>query len=156
MQGGSWVHKVDTLAVIFENLEVNTMHNFAYTHESRLHVLSGLSIKIKPKAMNQNILFIGSTYHDFWATYLFSYEQMVAGYDTVTGYFKTSESWSKTTSRHINKHLKDIDKSKIKILSQLEVDHLRSIEGIEQNLLEMAKKSDRQKLADEGCVTYVL
>ena len=126
------------------------MHNFAYTHESRLHSLTGLSINIKPIAVNQNIMHIGSTYHDFWADYLFSYEQMVAGYDTVNRWFKTSESWSKTTSRHINKYLKHIDKSKIKILSQLEVDHLRSIEGIEHNLLEMAKKSDRQKLAFDG------
>ena len=46
--------------------------------------------------------------------YLFSYETLVAGYDpdsiseTENGYWFVSESYSKTTTRHIKKYLENL------------------------------------------------
>ena len=39
----------------------------------------------------------------------FSYETPVAGYDAEDGFFKTETYYSKTTSRHINQYLRDVD-----------------------------------------------
>tara|TARA_B100001057_G_C22535714_1_gene827563 strand:- start:284 stop:544 length:261 start_codon:yes stop_codon:yes gene_type:complete len=44
----------------------------------------------------------------------FSYETPVAGYAKGFGYFKTSTWYSSTTTRHINKYFKHIDKANIK------------------------------------------
>ena len=39
----------------------------------------------------------------------FSYETPVAGFDSEDGFFKTETYYSKTTSRHINQYLRDVD-----------------------------------------------
>ena len=39
----------------------------------------------------------------------FSYETPVAGYHSEDGFFKTETYYSKTTSRHINQYLRDVD-----------------------------------------------
>ena len=39
----------------------------------------------------------------------FSYETPVAGYSDDIGFFKTATYYSKTTSRHINQYLRDVD-----------------------------------------------
>ena len=39
----------------------------------------------------------------------FSYETPVAGFDAEDGFFKTETYYSKTTSRHINQYLRDVD-----------------------------------------------
>ena len=39
----------------------------------------------------------------------FSYETPVAGYHSEDGFFRTQTYYSKTTSRHINQYLKDVD-----------------------------------------------
>ena len=39
----------------------------------------------------------------------FSYETPVAGYHSEDGFFRTSTYYSKTTSRHINQYLRDVD-----------------------------------------------
>ena len=37
--------------------------------------------------------------------YFFSYETCVAGYDPILGYWRTTEYYSRTTTKHINKYL---------------------------------------------------
>ena len=37
--------------------------------------------------------------------YFFSYETCVAGYDPDNGYWRTTEKFSQTTTKHINKYL---------------------------------------------------
>jgi hypothetical protein len=56
---------------------------------------------------------------------LFSYETPVAGYKhqrgSVSGLFKTERKYSRTTTRHINKYLKeewDVDPKSVEIVSQ--------------------------------------
>ena len=39
----------------------------------------------------------------------FSYETPVAGYHSEDGFFRTETYYSKTTSRHINQYLRDVD-----------------------------------------------
>jgi len=39
----------------------------------------------------------------------FSYETPVAGYSDDIGFFRTATYYSKTTSRHINQYLRDVD-----------------------------------------------
>ena len=39
----------------------------------------------------------------------FSYETPVAGYSDEIGFFRTATYYSKTTSRHINQYLPDVD-----------------------------------------------
>ena len=39
----------------------------------------------------------------------FSYETPVAGYHSDDGFFRTETYYSKTTSRHINQYLRDVD-----------------------------------------------
>ena len=39
----------------------------------------------------------------------FSYETPVAGYHSDDGFFRTETYYSKTTSRHINQNLRDVD-----------------------------------------------
>ena len=39
----------------------------------------------------------------------FSYETPVAGFDSEDGFFRTETYYSKTTSRHINQYLRDVD-----------------------------------------------
>ena len=39
----------------------------------------------------------------------FSYETPVAGYQSEDGFFRTETYYSKTTSRHINQYLRDVD-----------------------------------------------
>ena len=39
----------------------------------------------------------------------FSYETPVAGFQSEDGFFKTETYYSKTTSRHINQYLRDVD-----------------------------------------------
>tara|TARA_Y100001960_G_scaffold20672_1_gene18122 strand:- start:84 stop:323 length:240 start_codon:yes stop_codon:yes gene_type:complete len=43
------------------------------------------------------------------ATVLFSYKTPVAAYCPSKGYIRTAKYWSVTTSRHINKWLKDVN-----------------------------------------------
>ena len=39
----------------------------------------------------------------------FSYETPVAGFHSEDGFFRTETYYSKTTSRHINQYLRDVD-----------------------------------------------
>ena len=43
----------------------------------------------------------------------FSYETPVAGFDAEDGFFKTETYYSKTTSRHINAYLGDVEASEV-------------------------------------------
>jgi hypothetical protein len=51
------------------------------------------------------------------AIILFSYETPVAGWFESTGYWKTTEHYSKTTSKHINMWLKSKEAEKIEELA---------------------------------------
>ena len=61
------------------------------------------NFKLKPVASNMTELTVGDI------TILFSYQTPVAGWDSL-GAFRTSQHYSTTTTRHINKYLggKDI------------------------------------------------
>ena len=43
----------------------------------------------------------------------FSYETPVAGFDSEDGFFKTETYYSKTTSRHINAYLPDVEVTEV-------------------------------------------
>ena len=47
------------------------------------------------------------------AEVFFSYDTPVAGYHPELGYIRTDEYYSKTTSRHINKYLGELNHSKV-------------------------------------------
>ena len=49
---------------------------------------------------------------------LFSYETPVAAYIPGEGFFKTNYSWSSTTSRHVNKWLKQVGTGHAKLMDQ--------------------------------------
>lgn len=57
-------------------------------------------MKLKPIGSNQTVL-----YTNHGDEVLYSYETPVAGFKRGLGWFKTSEKYSVTTSRHINKYL---------------------------------------------------
>ena len=57
-------------------------------------------MKITPNGSNQTILKFGS------CEVLFSYETPVAGFNG-SGWFSTEEKFSKTTTKHINKYLRE-------------------------------------------------
>ena len=59
-------------------------------------------LKVIPHGSNQTILKIGS------CEVLFSYETPVAGFDGLT-WFRTEEKFSRTTTKHINKYLGDLN-----------------------------------------------
>jgi hypothetical protein len=67
-------------------------------------------LKIKSIGANKTLVEIGD--HEIFV----SYETPVAGYISGIGYFKTSEYFSVTTSKHINQYLEGI--SKITIIPQ--------------------------------------
>ena len=60
------------------------------------------NMKVIPHGSNQTILKIGS------CEVLFSYETPVAGFDGLT-WFRTEEKFSRTTTKHINKYLGDLN-----------------------------------------------
>ena len=61
-------------------------------------------MKLTPIAANQNEVTINDGTQIF-----FSYRTPVAAYLPSEGYVRTSKFWSVTTSRHINKWLKDVN-----------------------------------------------
>tara|TARA_B100000214_G_scaffold330783_1_gene271408 strand:+ start:229 stop:459 length:231 start_codon:yes stop_codon:yes gene_type:complete len=61
-------------------------------------------MKLTPIAANQNEVSINNG-----TTIFFSYRTPVAAYLPEKGYVKTNKFWSVTTSRHINKWLKDVN-----------------------------------------------
>ena len=62
------------------------------------------SMNLTPIAANQTELSFTNG-----ATVLFSYKTPVAAYCPSKGYIRTAKYWSVTTSRHINKWLKDVN-----------------------------------------------
>jgi len=52
---------------------------------------------------------------------LFSYEIPVAGFITGDGYFRTKEKFSNTTTKHINKWLKENQAENVDVISQEEI-----------------------------------
>ena len=58
-------------------------------------------------------------------TVLFSYNTPVA-YFNGSGYRKTDQFWSVTTSRHINKWLEGIPEERIKVVPQSQIDEIVS------------------------------
>tara|TARA_R100001082_G_scaffold36086_1_gene18932 strand:+ start:52 stop:285 length:234 start_codon:yes stop_codon:yes gene_type:complete len=70
-------------------------------------------MKVKPIAKNQNVLIL-----DNGAQVLFSYETPVAYIDNF-GAYKTKQFYSTTTSRHINRFLKDME---VETISQTALD----------------------------------
>lgn len=56
---------------------------------------------------------------------LFSYNTPVAGYRQGKGYFKTSQYYSKTTSKHITRYLGDF-KNDATLMSEFEISQLSS------------------------------
>ena len=60
-------------------------------------------MKLTPIAANRNIV----TFNDGTEVF-FSYSTPVAGFSPELGYVKTSEWYSSTTTRHINKYLENI------------------------------------------------
>jgi len=70
--------------------------------------------KIVPNGSNQTILKFGP------CEILFSYETPVAGFDG-TSWFRTEEKFSRTTSKHINRYLGDVN---AKLVSQNIIDDL--------------------------------
>jgi hypothetical protein len=71
-------------------------------------------MKIKSLGSNKTLVKIGD--HEIFI----SYETPVAGFISGIGYFKTSQYFSSTTSKHINQYLKGI--SKITIIPQDRID----------------------------------
>ena len=60
-------------------------------------------MKLIPLASNQNLVKFNSG-----VQVLFSYRTPVAAYVPGEGYFRTNHNWSRTTSKHINKWLRDV------------------------------------------------
>ena len=61
-------------------------------------------MKLTPIAANQTQISLNNGTEDF-----FSYKTPVAAYLPEKGYVRTEKFWSVTTSRHINKWLKDVN-----------------------------------------------
>ena len=59
-------------------------------------------MKLIPLGSNQNLVQFNSG-----VQVLFSYRTPVAAYVPGDGYFRTNHNWSQTTSKHINKWLKN-------------------------------------------------
>tara|TARA_R110002020_G_scaffold102952_2_gene241265 strand:+ start:1611 stop:1868 length:258 start_codon:yes stop_codon:yes gene_type:complete len=82
-------------------------------------------MKVKILGPNQTLLDSGKGSEVF-----FSYETPVAGFDKVLGWWKTSEHYSKTTTKHVTAYLPDYvvngDES-VKALSPEEIDLLSSV-----------------------------
>ena len=66
-----------------------------------IKVIKGASMQLTPIASNMTEIETSE------ARILFSYRTPVAAYIFGEGYVKTDQFWSVTTSRHINKWLKD-------------------------------------------------
>ena len=75
-------------------------------------------MKIKPLASNMTLLVLSNG-----AEILFSYETPVAGHDETGIAFRTTEKYSATTTKHINKYLRD---SPASVLEYSE-EHIRSM-----------------------------
>ena len=65
-------------------------------------------MKLVQFGANQSIL-IDSEGHEFF----FSYETCVAGYSPGEGYFRTTEYYSRTTTKHINRYLDGVNPDKL-------------------------------------------
>jgi hypothetical protein len=64
--------------------------------------------------MNIKVLGSNQTLLDFSGMEIFvSYEKPVAGWIAGKGYFKTSRSWSRTTSQHIAQYLDGVDAQEV-------------------------------------------
>lgn len=73
-------------------------------------------MRLKKLGSNQTLLI---TNHG--AEILYSYETPVAGFSPdLGGYFKNSENYSQTTSKHVNSYLKGIDKPILMSLEEIE------------------------------------
>lgn len=59
-------------------------------------------MKLIPLASNQNLVRLNNG-----TQILFSYRTPVAAFVPGEGYFRTNQNWSRTTSKHINKWLRD-------------------------------------------------
>ena len=74
-------------------------------------------MELKSIAKNRTVLIFNRGITEI----LFSYETPVAGYSDKLGYFKTDTWYSSTTTRHINKYLRDL---KHTVVSQSVIDDL--------------------------------
>tara|TARA_Y100001970_G_scaffold220333_1_gene270576 strand:+ start:1216 stop:1482 length:267 start_codon:yes stop_codon:yes gene_type:complete len=70
---------------------------------------TGLQMILRQIGNNQNLIRFNNG-----AEILFSYETPVAGYSMDEGYFRTEEYFSKTTSKHINNFVKDVNAKEVK------------------------------------------
>ena len=70
-------------------------------------------MKLQSFAVNRSLLIF-----DDGTEIYFSYETPVAGYSNKLGYVKTNQWYSSTTTRHINRYLRDaqgLDHTKLKV-----------------------------------------
>ena len=72
-------------------------------------------MKLKQFGSNQTIL-IDTDQNEFF----FSYETCVAGYTPGEGYWKTTEYYSRTTTKHINRYLDGVNPDKLVSPSDIE------------------------------------
>ena len=69
------------------------------TKDHDTSMVSSKMMRLIPLGANQTIVAFGDD------EYFFSYQTCVAGFTSGEGYWRTSEKFSQTTSRHINKYL---------------------------------------------------
>lgn len=74
-------------------------------------------MNIKPLGANQTELITNHGHR-----ILYSYETPVAGYLPNIGWFRTTEQYSKTTTKHINSYLKD--KTNVLNMNQAAIEHI--------------------------------
>ena len=79
-------------------------------------------MELKSFAKNRTLLIFNNGITEIF----FSYETPVAGYSDKLGYIKTNKWYSATTTRHINKYLKEstLNPDKVKEVDQSVIDDL--------------------------------